>query len=433
MVVAVRPAAFAVFPTDARRHSLLSSALRRLLLVLGLAVGGWVVSALLAGSASAEETSGTDLAHDTSAACADEATANGPRDRSDLTSCLDELADTENGTPATDPGTSPVGDHDTTSDDPATDSTGPTLPAETIQPAEAAEQAAKESDSTELPETSEQAGNPETSEDAEATEDTESAKPEGSEDSEDAEETEEPAERRPFGSQLLQATADTLLATTSELVHTTVHTTSSLTGMLVESLPQITGPLDDAIENVVDMPAHLPDVGPGLGETLPELRLPPLPGGLDDLDDLIGLEPDVDRPDDTPPGELRAEPLTPAEPELESPAAPAVPTPVSTTQLDQQAAVPTWSPPHPSDDTGANENPSRPFGPVAPSPSAPASVAGPSTSVASSQDNSHTHRSEHSVLNNTPTLTQLRLLGTSRDQDTVGAGKEAALPTTSPD
>ncbi len=66
----MRPAAFAAFPADARRHSLLSSVLRRLIVVLGLAVGGWIVSMLVAGAAAAEETSGTDLA--STPACSDE-------------------------------------------------------------------------------------------------------------------------------------------------------------------------------------------------------------------------------------------------------------------------------------------------------------------------------------------------------------------------
>jgi len=443
VVVAVRPAAFAAFPADARRHSLLSSVLRRLIVVLGLAVGGWIVSMLVAGAAAAEETSGTDLA--STPACSDEVGSGDgadtvpPATDADIQPDRPELDDLDESTT----GHTGTADHYgateyTTSDESAAGDVALTIPAETTQPTPQTEQS---TETAEKPVPSTSAGTPSHTPDTlrplKATEGPEPVEPV------ESTEAAESMNQAPLVPQLLQATADTLLATTSKLVHTT----GNLTGELIGVLPKVTDSLGDAARRIIDIPSRLPDVGTAPGRTLPGITLPPgaalppgatLPPGITlphlplpiGLDDLLGTDPpDSDQPADTSPGEPRTEPVAPAERAPKAPVAP-VPTPP---QSDQWTDTSQWSPSREGDDPKVGEKPMRPLGPVSPAPTAPASAASSSTSVASSQDNTHIHRGEHGVLSKTPTITQLRLLGVSRDHDAVGIGKEAALPTTSPD
>ncbi|MFI5605769.1 hypothetical protein [Amycolatopsis sp. NPDC051903] len=66
-------------------------------------------------------------------------------------------------------------------------------------------------------------------------------------------------------------------------------------------------------------------------------------------------------------------------------------------------------------------------------PSAPSAPAAPSTTANSGHDGSGGARQPFAVAADSVTTTQLKLIGVSRDHEVAGAGREAALPTTSPD
>jgi hypothetical protein len=65
-------------------------------------------------------------------------------------------------------------------------------------------------------------------------------------------------------------------------------------------------------------------------------------------------------------------------------------------------------------------------------PAAPSSPAAPTT-ITASHDSSGGARQLNAVLGSSANTTQLRLFGTSLDHEVDGAGRDAALPTTSPD
>ncbi|EID54039.1 hypothetical protein SacxiDRAFT_1797 [Saccharomonospora xinjiangensis XJ-54] len=234
---------------------------------------------------------------------------------------------------------------------------------------------------------------------------------------------------------LLDATTNRLLSTTSGLLDNT----RSLTGLLFDALPEVTGPIGDTIEDVVDAPGTLPGDDSPL-DLLPGITIPRLPIGIGEL---LPVNPG-ERPA-LPDGDARVGPVASpgTSPETSETSETRKPKEEHTALLAAGETEPVWDTSHGSgwttqdidNDTEAKgRGSSRPFGPVAPSPSAPASFATPSSAGASSQDNSHhPHRGEHGILSDVPTVTQLRLLGNSRDHDVVGAGRAAALPTTSPD
>ncbi|QRP45567.1 hypothetical protein [Amycolatopsis sp. FDAARGOS 1241] len=66
-------------------------------------------------------------------------------------------------------------------------------------------------------------------------------------------------------------------------------------------------------------------------------------------------------------------------------------------------------------------------------PSAPSAPAAPSTTVNPGHDGPGGARQPFAVAADSVTTTQLKLIGVSRDHEVAGAGREAALPTTSPD
>ncbi|WP_442785119.1 hypothetical protein [Amycolatopsis sp. H20-H5] len=66
-------------------------------------------------------------------------------------------------------------------------------------------------------------------------------------------------------------------------------------------------------------------------------------------------------------------------------------------------------------------------------PSAPSAPAGPTTTANAGHDGSGGARQPFAVLGSTSNTTQLKLIGVSRDHEVDGVGREAALPTTSPD
>jgi hypothetical protein len=65
-------------------------------------------------------------------------------------------------------------------------------------------------------------------------------------------------------------------------------------------------------------------------------------------------------------------------------------------------------------------------------PAAPSSPVAPTT-VTAGHDGSGGARQQNAILGSSATTTQLRLMGTSLDREADGAGRDAALPTTSPD
>ncbi|MFB9930911.1 hypothetical protein ACFORO_35055 [Amycolatopsis halotolerans] len=66
-------------------------------------------------------------------------------------------------------------------------------------------------------------------------------------------------------------------------------------------------------------------------------------------------------------------------------------------------------------------------------PSAPAAPAAPASTVSAGHDGSGGLRQLFALAGDGDTVTQLKLIGVSRDHEVDGAGRDAALPTTSPD
>jgi hypothetical protein len=66
-------------------------------------------------------------------------------------------------------------------------------------------------------------------------------------------------------------------------------------------------------------------------------------------------------------------------------------------------------------------------------PAAPSAPMAPTTTATPGHDNSGGARQTFAVSGDCATTTQLKLIGVSRDHEVDGAGREAALPTTSPD
>jgi hypothetical protein len=66
-------------------------------------------------------------------------------------------------------------------------------------------------------------------------------------------------------------------------------------------------------------------------------------------------------------------------------------------------------------------------------PSAPSAPVAPASSITAAHDYSGSSRQHLAILGSSANTTQLRLIGTSLDPEVDGAGRDAALPTTSPD
>lgn len=383
---------------------------RRLLLVLGLAVGGWVVSAVLA-TTSASAVAGEPADRlDHAALCADDRTGT-PSDE-DCTAAPADPEDTDAVESPVDEGLDLLPEAEPVDDLPPSAET-PSTPAEPAEPANPT----NPSNPTDPADPADPADIPQRPDDAREGGDSLADVPEPDTNRRDA--VDEPASSTPAEDPtplgpvrtLLRATTDTLVSTTSGLASTLVHTTEHLGGWLFGALPEVTRPITEPIKDVVeDIPDRLGSAPP-LG-LLPEPAAPQPPAAPDDvLPDRPSGEPRVD-PDAARQSERDgARPHAPAE------------TPDPDAPTDSDSESPTM-----------RSGDSRPLGPVAPSPAAPTSAAAPSHSTASPQDhNHHSYRGDHAVLDDVPTVTQLRLLGASRDHDVVGVGREAALPTTSPD
>lgn len=411
--------------------------LHRLLLVLGLAVGGWVVSVLVAGAATADEASGPapDLpgcSHEAVATREDRVQEAGadpddcearpsPEDTTDGTDSTDGSTDSTDGsdstgsTDGTEP-TEPTGPTEPTESADGTDSEQPVVQPGTELPAP--DKDTDDTDSTDLPDDSADRSSDTGS--GELPDEVDIALPGAP----SPEMVREPTLLEPVRP-LLGATTGTLLSTTRDLAHTA----GSLTDLLVGALPEVTDPIRDTIEDVVDVPGTLPG-GRSPVDVLPGFPLPRLPI---DIGHLVPVGPG-DRPD-RPDGEARIEPVASPRKAPEPPPVTPRHAAESGDRVTEISGTSHWTVPEAEDGTEAKDGrSSRPLGPVAPSPAAPASVAAPSNVAASPQDGSqHLHRGEHGVLDDLPTVTQLRLLGSSRDHDVVGVSREAALPTTSPD
>lgn len=128
------------------------------------------------------------------------------------------------------------------------------------------------------------------------------------------------------------------------------------------------------------------------------------------------------------------------QPEAPQPAAPVTDTPVvvshsapathvSAHAVQQQKAVdePTQSGKRFDAPAGGGSGGGR--GDLPPAPSAPAAP----TTVSAGHDNSGGARQQNAIMASSANTTQLRLIGTSLDHEVDGAGRDAALPTTSPD
>ncbi|HEV7980776.1 hypothetical protein [Amycolatopsis sp.] len=139
-----------------------------------------------------------------------------------------------------------------------------------------------------------------------------------------------------------------------------------------------------------------------------------------------------------PAKQVEAAPAAP-QPEAPQPAAPVTDTPavvshsapsthVSAQVVQQQTAVdePTKSDKRFSAPSGGG---SGGRGDLPPAPSAPAAP----TTVSVGHDNAGGARQQSAIMASSANTTQLRLIGTSLDHEVDGAGREAALPTTSPD
>jgi len=137
--------------------------------------------------------------------------------------------------------------------------------------------------------------------------------------------------------------------------------------------------------------------------------------------------------------QAEAAPAAP-QPEAPQPAAPVTDTPavvshpapsthVSLHVVQQQKAVdePTKSDKRFSAPSGGGSGGGH--GDLPPAPSAPAAP----TTVSAGHDNSGGARQQNAIMASSANTTQLRLIGTSLDHEVDGAGREAALPTTSPD
>ncbi len=391
-------------PARAHHDGVRTAVVRRLLLVLGFVAGGWLVSALIAGAAAAEDEPPelSTCSHE-----ADGTREHGPLTRADLPTC-EALPAPEN--PAGDlDGNVDEGtvDEDTDEDfpestepvtdevDPAPSGTEPTVPSDDGTGGDHVGNGDRASDTAELPDT-------------DLPDEADTAPPRS---------PEPEADRKPT---LLSAATTTLLSTTKGLVHTTGH----LTGLLFTALPEITEPIQDTIEGVVDVPGALP-ITRSPTDVLPGITLPRLPIGVSPL---APAHPDgrPDRPD-----ERRVEPVTAPREPAKPPAGPR--SHLRTDRATESADTSRWTPSESGDTEARDGRSPRPLGPLAPSPAAPAPATAQSTTASPQDGFQHLHRGEHGILGAFPTVTQLRLLGSSRDHGVAGVSREAALPTTSPD
>ncbi|PXY35059.1 hypothetical protein BAY59_06210 [Prauserella coralliicola] len=221
-------------------------------------------------------------------------------------------------------------------------------------------------------------------------------------------------------------TVNNLVGTVTTTVHNTVGTVPQTVQTTVNG---VTGALNGTIEGIapiVDVPGTLPE----LGITLPEvdLTLPSVPEAGSGDGAVIAV------PADPVPATVPDRPTAVRAPAQDRPATAA---PQATAQSD--ATLLATTPVPSSAESNATDAPEAGGGgapggggPLNPLPAGPVSFATGSCSIAAPQDNA-AGRSVHGILSWAPTLTQLRLIGASRDHDADGAGREAALPTTTPD
>lgn len=374
------------------RPCLFPAVLVRVLVTMGLALVGWVLAAVLGAAAHAEPLP--------EPAPADRAAA----------SERDTPASTERDCGATEMAEA------------ARHEAEPTEPSEPTEPAEPAEPAEPtENDPAEPAEPDEQATpctkNTQDTGNAEDTDDTTTNPAERERSATDTEGVDqeqrstiesgspEPTEPTTRHDSADRAEYGLLLGTVRGVVGTVERTVDGL-GRTVEG----------AISPILELPSILPE--PDLGSVLPGI----LP---------IAQEPDpsTGAAQDPPLAEVPALPAPPPPAPEDAPK----PEESSRPQLVEPVRAPVVSIPHTAEPPAETNADGRSGGGGGAPPVAPVSVGTAPSHVTSSHDGNGSQRADHGTLNWAPTLTQLRLFGVSRDSDAGGAGRDAALPTTSPD
>jgi outer membrane biosynthesis protein TonB len=214
--------------------------------------------------------------------------------------------------------------------------------------------------------------------------------------------------------------ADTIRGTVDSMLHSAEST-----------LSPITGGCDYVVLPLPDFHGLLPDLGDGRW---------PFPSHPESGDDEAGSLPPPDEP---------VEPAEPPRPATAPAPAPEQSARTASGPQDRQSTVQpqgqavtvelqepigtadTADTPGTADTSASNGSGSGSgSGPLAPAPTGPVGSTG---HVHAGSDNSAGGRQPLAVLGSAANTTQLRLMGTSRDPAAEGAGRDAALPTTSPD
>ncbi|PWV82510.1 hypothetical protein SAMN05421630_103289 [Prauserella marina] len=247
-----------------------------------------------------------------------------------------------------------------------------------------------------------------------------------------------PAPQRP----LLGGILGTATSTLDSTLGSTPLGTTGLGSTLNATVAGLTGTVDSVTNTVQHVTSTLPGIAPGVTV--------PIPTPIPDLDallpDLFGHEPLPDgiaetgpRPadrtgtDGTGSTDVTGGTKTPATTAPSSGRAQILPL-ITTVPFESYGNTP-LAPPEPpakGEATVAGGGGSGDGG-TAPKPAAPAGLTSTSSGFVAAHDGAASGKSVHGVLSWAPTLTQLRFIAASRDHDTAGAGREAALPATSPD
>lgn len=225
---------------------------------------------------------------------------------------------------------------------------------------------------------------------------------------------------------------DAAPAPSRALLGTLTDTVGTLAGTVTDTLGGITGSLERTTP-ILDLPAPELRLPPALLPALPVLPTLPSVPTLPEPGDSVGIA--------VPEGELPGAGLPgPAVPQPDAPdqqtsqPQPARSLPVTVTAADGTPAVPATEPAAP---VAPREivagGGAAPAGVPAPLPAAPTGTGVTAQVVASAHHDHAGGRAVHGILSWEPTQAQLRLAGTSREHDVDGAGRQAALPTTTPD
>ncbi|MEU3273877.1 hypothetical protein ABZ639_23820 [Saccharomonospora sp. NPDC006951] len=234
---------------------------------------------------------------------------------------------------------------------------------------------------------------------------------------------EQPAPQRPLLGGILGTTSlgSTLDSTLGSTLNATVAGLTGTVNTVTNTVHGVTSTLTSGIAPGVTVPIGTPI--PGLDALLPDLfEQEPLPGEA--------AEAPADRAV-TEGTDGRADTKTPATTAPSTGRAHVLPWIPITFEEHGNAPLTHPEPPAKNEVTVAGGGSGD--GGSAPKPAAPAGLTSTSSGFVAAHDGAASGKSVHGVLSWAPTLTQLRFIAASRDHDTAGAGREAALPTTSPD